>query len=112
MMKKTFSGVGDVVLVYSEGQPVVYARIESIEPDVKKDWFQVSLSILTIPLQAVTWILRKEYVDGEGFTMGGKNMKLERLESAVLGRKSGHGGPASRPKGSEKPSKVIEFKKH
>jgi hypothetical protein len=109
--KKVLNQVGDLVLVHYEDQPIVYARIEAIEPDIKKDWFQVSLTVLTIPFQAVTWILRKEYINGEGFTMGGKAMKLERVESAVSSQKPGDGDPASRSRGPEKPSKVLEFKK-
>ena len=109
--KRTFNQVGDMVLVYYEDQPVVYARIEAVEPDIKRDWFQVSLLILTIPLQHVTWILREEYINGEGFTMGGKPMKLERVESAVPAAAPGEGGVPSKPKGPEKPSKVVTFKK-
>lgn len=109
--RKVLNQVGDLVLVHYEDQPVVYARIEAIEPDIKKDWLQVSLTILTIPLQTVTWILREEYIHGEGFTMGGKAMKLERVERAASGRTPGDGEPASRSRGPEKPSKVLAFKK-
>jgi hypothetical protein len=111
MVKKVLNQVGDLVLVHYEDQPIVYARIEAIKPDVKKDWFQVSLTVLTIPLQAVTWILREEYINGENFTMGGKPMKLERVESAVLSREPGDGIPAATFKGRDKPSKVLSFKK-
>ena len=102
---------GDLLLVYYEDQPVVYARIDAIEPDVKKDWLQVSLTILTIPLQAVTWILREGYVNGEGFTMGGKAMKLERLERPVLNRPPEEPTVPAKTKGPEKPTKVLAFKK-
>ncbi len=40
---------GDVVLVHHEEKPALYARIEAIGPDVKKDWFQVTLLLLTLP---------------------------------------------------------------
>ena len=110
--KKVLNQTGDLVLVHYEDQPVVYARIEAIEPDIKKDWLQVSLLILTIPFQSVTWILREEYINGEGFTMGGKAMKIERVESPVSNRKMpGEGGIPSGTKGPEKPSKVLAFKK-
>ena len=71
---------GDVVLIYYEDNPAVYARIEHIEPDVKKDWYQVTLQFLTLPTQVVTWILRDTYIDGEPFTMGGKGVHLEKIE--------------------------------
>ena len=35
---------------------------------------------LQIPLQVVTWILRDVYIDGEEYTMGGKPMRLQRVQ--------------------------------
>ena len=70
----------DIVLVYHEGNPLTFARIESIEPDVKPGWYHVKLLLLQIPLQVVTWILRDIYIDGEVFTMGGKEMRLQKIE--------------------------------
>lgn len=102
---------GDLVLVYYEGQPVVYARVEAIEPDVKKDWFQVSLIILTIPLQPVTWILREEYIRGDVFTMGGKAMKIEKVQAVVPRLTPGEGRSIGRSKHPDKDSKVLAFKK-
>lgn len=101
---------GDLVLVHYENQPVVYARIQAIEPDIKRDWYQVTLLVLTIPHQVVTWILREEYINGSPFTMGGKDMKLETVTVDVSGRPGGE-PPRPGPKGTEKPSKVVAFKK-
>ncbi len=67
----------DIVLIYLEEKPISFARVEAIRPDVKKDWFQIKLLMLQIPLQAVTWILKDLYINGEEFFMGGKKMKLE-----------------------------------
>ncbi len=67
---------GDIILVYYQDKPATYARIEAIEPDVKKDWYQVTLLLLTFPAQTVTWILREEYINGDSFTMGGQPMRL------------------------------------
>jgi hypothetical protein len=69
----------DIVLIYLENSPLAFARIESIEPDIKRDWFQTKLLLLQIPLQVVTWILRDVYINGETFTMGGKEMRLEKV---------------------------------
>ena len=69
----------DIVLIYLEDTPLIFARIEEIEPDVKKDWYQVKLLMLQIPLQVVSWILRDAYINGEEFTMQGKRMRLERV---------------------------------
>jgi hypothetical protein len=71
---------GDVVLIHYQDKPMAYARIETIEPDIKKDWYQVTLLFLTIPAQTVTWILREAYIHGELFTMGGQPVRLERVE--------------------------------
>jgi hypothetical protein len=70
----------DIVLIYYEDSPLTFARIESIEPDIKRGWYHVKLLMLQIPLQVVTWILRDVYIDGETFTMEGKEMRLEKIE--------------------------------
>ena len=67
----------DVVLVYFEDKPLIFARIEKILPDVKPDWYHVKLLILQVPLYSVTWILKDTYIDGEEFTMSGKRVRME-----------------------------------
>lgn len=67
----------DVILIYLEDQPISFARIEEISPDVKKDWYHVKILVLQIPLQVVSWILRDIYIDGQEFTMDGKRVSLE-----------------------------------
>jgi hypothetical protein len=71
--------INDVVLIYFEDNPVAFARIEDINADHKEDWYHVTLLMLQLPLQVVTWILRDVYIDGETFTMGGKKMRLEKV---------------------------------
>ncbi len=71
--------VNDLVLIYLENQPLSFARIEAIEPDVKPEWYQVKLLLLQLPLSIATWILRAAYINGEEFTMGGKQMRLEKV---------------------------------
>ena len=73
----------DLVLIYFEEKPLAFARIESILPDSKKDWYHVKLLLLQIPLQVVTWILKDVYISGTEFTMNGKKMRLEKVESPV-----------------------------
>jgi hypothetical protein len=36
----------DIVLIYLENSPLAFARIESIEPDIKRGWFHVKLLLL------------------------------------------------------------------
>ena len=72
--------INDVVLIYFEDNPLIFARIEDISPDVKKDWYLIKLLILQVPLQVVTWILREAYINGDEFTMNEKRMRLEKVE--------------------------------
>ena len=71
----------DLVLIHFEDKPLTFARIESILPDSKKDWYHVKLLLLQIPLQVVTWILKDVYISGTEFTMNGRKMRLEKVES-------------------------------
>ena len=71
----------DLVLIYLEDNPLVFARIESILADSKPDWYHVRLLMLQMPPQIVTWILRDVYIDGQEFTMNGKRLRLEKVES-------------------------------
>ena len=88
----------------------MYARIEAIEPDIKKDWYQVTLLLLTIPTQTVTWILRAEYINGAPFTMGGNSMILKGVERTSAQKKEKETGQSPDQKGGGKHGKVIPFK--
>jgi len=69
----------DIVLIHIEDKPMAFARVEHITADHKKDWFQITLLVLGIPLKNVTWILREEYINGAEFTMDEKKTKLEKV---------------------------------
>jgi hypothetical protein len=71
--------IGDLVLVHMSEQPAFFARIEDIYPDIKKDWWQVKLLVLQLPLKTIVWILREPYIQGEIFTMGGTPLKIEKV---------------------------------
>lgn len=101
---------GDVVLIHHQDQPTIYARIESIEPDIKKDWYQVTFLLLSIPAKQVTWILREEYFNGASFTMGGVPMLIKCVESFQEKKTSEVSKPLPK-KNSDKTKKVIPFKK-
>ena len=104
------NSVSDLVLIHYQNRPANYARIESIEPDIKKDWYQVTLLLLTIPAQTVTWILREEYINGTPFTMGGQPMRLDEVKRISVKTQSEDAGSSEGKKGTEKPAKVIPFK--
>jgi hypothetical protein len=73
----------DLVLIYLENQPVFFARIENITPDVKPGWVRMKFLILKIPPELGEWILLPEYIQGEEFTMGGKKIRIEKVETPL-----------------------------
>ena len=99
------AGEKDVVLIYLEDQPLVFARIEEIAADHKAGWYHVKLLLLQIPLQVTTWILRDSYIDGEEFTMNGQRMRLERVVCPA-----GDAGVASKDSRENKPKKRVKGK--
>lgn len=80
---KETTDIGDLVLVVAkEPQMLVYALVTGMERDTsrKAEWWNLSLTFLTVPLQDVTWTLRTPQMTGmEIFTMGGE----ERFVKAV-----------------------------
>ena len=72
--------IGEVVLIYYKEKPGFFARIDAIEPDIKKDWLRVELLMLTIPVKSLNWILREEYINGAPFTMDGNSVRIEAVK--------------------------------
>jgi len=76
--------IGDIVLIAAKKpQMLVYALISDIVRDdtKKEEWWHVSMHVLSLPLQKVTWTLRTEQMSGlEMFTMEGE----ERFMKAVV----------------------------
>ena len=81
---KDSTAPGDIVLIAAEEpQMLLYARVEKIERDSsrKDEWWHVSMAMLSIPLQRVTWTLRTEQMTGqEIFTMGGEKRFVKAVE--------------------------------
>jgi len=104
---------GDVVLIYIKDQPTIYARIEAIETDIKKGWYRVTLLLLSIPHQIITWILKEEYINGATFTMDGNPVILQEVKrmpvTAAPGEKRSKEGPVG---GLINEGKVLPFKKN
>jgi hypothetical protein len=75
--------INDLVLVHIENKPAFFARINDINPDVKKGWYQVELLFLNVPLQSIVWILEDVHLQGEEFTMGGTPVRLEYIPPKV-----------------------------
>lgn len=80
---KDTTEVGDIVLIVAkEPHLLVYAYVLSIERDTtrKDEWWNIELSVLSVPPQQMTWTLRTPQMTGmEIFTMGGE----ERFFKAV-----------------------------
>lgn len=74
------TGPEDLVLIYLENQPVFFARVENIIPDRKPGWVRMNFLILQVPVSLGEWILLPEYIQGEEFTMGGKKVRIEKVE--------------------------------
>lgn len=91
---KDTTHIGDVIVIASkEPQMLMYAHVDNIELDTsrKDEWWHVELSVMSIPLQKMTWTLRTEQLSGqEIFTMGGE----ERFVQAVSFRKSSKQEPS------------------
>lgn len=94
---------GDLVLVYADGQPAFFARIEAITADVKPEWYQVTMLVLQVPVALVTWILREPYFNGEEFTMGGRPIRMEKV---VVPKEVGIEPPSSESHEDEAPQEA------
>ena len=104
--------IGDVVEIYYREKPAFFARIDSITPDIKKNWFMVELLILAIPLRKVTWTLREEYINGVPFTMEGNEVRIEAVNPLPLETDPKDSvKPAMKEVSSKDGRKILPFKK-
>lgn len=81
---KDTTDIGDIVVIAAkEPQMLLYAHVDDIERDTgrKDEWWHVKMSMLSIPLQKVTWTLRTEQISGqEIFTMGGEERFIQAVD--------------------------------
>lgn len=103
--------INDLVLIYAEDKPQAFARIEAIEPDIKRGWYHVSLLLLQVPVTVVTWILRDIYIKGETFTMEGKPMRLEKVVSPLENKLTKAPPPTAPANGGGKVISLKDLKK-
>ena len=105
--------IGDIVLIYFEDEPTSYARIEDIEPDIKRDWYHLTMRLLQVPEapETLTWILRDTYINGVEFTMQGKRIRLQKLEppEALRKREEETQAAENRKKDGGTAGRVISF---
>ena len=105
---KDTTDLGDIVLIVAkEPQMLVYAYVNDIDRDTsrKDEWWHVHLTMLSIPLQKITWTLRTDQMTGkEIFTMGGE----ERFVKAV---KFGEQGNPTKPAIAKSKKKISTLKR-
>lgn len=85
---KETTSVGDLVLVVMETPlSCLYGLVRSFERDQKKqgEWWAISLCLLSLPPQEISWILRPEQFTGkEIFTMGGDKRFVKAVDLGPL----------------------------
>ncbi len=111
---KPTTDVGDIVVVAGkEPEFVTYGVIVAVERDDtrKNEWWHVTMELLGIPLQKVTWTLRTPQFTGqETFTMGGKGRFIQALR-IDLGKGPGKIDPEAPQDESKKGSAVLRIVK-
>jgi hypothetical protein len=100
---KETTETGDIVLVAAKNPDmIVYAVVTEIRRDEtrKHEWWHVSMQLLGIPPQSITWTLRlPQYTGQEIFTMGGE----ERFIQAVSIKVEGEGTPTKKETTTKQP---------
>lgn len=84
---KSTTREGDIVIIAAKDpQMLTYAVVNKIErdPSRKEEWWHVTMQVLGIPLQKITWTLRTPQFTGEEtFTMGGEGRFIQAIELDV-----------------------------
>lgn len=99
---KESTDIGDLVLIVAKEPQVMvsYALVTDIERDTsrKNEWWHVSLTLLSIPPQEMTWTLRTPQLTGmEVFTMGGEERFVKAVDLGAISRESAKKRPAPAP---------------
>ena len=93
------------MLIHFRDQPASFARIEEIRRHERPDWFYCDLLMLALPPQPVTWVLRREQIDGSAFTMGGESVRIERLpDLGAVHHPEAPAGAAGEPASKQAPA--------
>lgn len=69
----------DVFLAHIDEKPAFFGWITNITPDVKKGWWRIRFVVLATPTMTMTWTLDDNQIRGEGFTMGGIPVQIEKV---------------------------------
>ena len=92
---KTTTGAGDIILV---GMPsgLFYGVVQSIEPNIKKNWYNLNFKLLVVPPADMTWILRIPQMTGEIFTINGENHFVIAVDVACAQKPAEEQQPATK----------------
>ena len=113
---KDSTDIGDLVLIVAKEPQisVFYALVTDIERDTsrKNEWWHISLTLLSLPPQEITWTLRTPQFTGmEVFTMGGEERFVKAVDFGVIPLAStAHERPALAPQGDKKGSFLKRVK--
>jgi len=81
---KSTTEEGDIVVVLTENpQTLTYAVVSGFERDTAKvnEWWHVTMQLVSVPPQQVTWTLRTPQFTGEDiFTMGGEKRYIKAVD--------------------------------
>jgi hypothetical protein len=103
----------DIILVLKEVESNVtvadFAQVQefSLDPTKRDEWWEVSLTFLSIPLANATYFLQTDHFTGkEIFTMGGKKVFIKALDTSApdKGLKNGF---KSEQESDESPPKPV-----
>lgn len=87
---KNTTDIGDIVLVAAkEPHVLLYGYVIDIEQDNtrKDEWWHLHLTMLSVPLQRMTWTLRTAQMTGqEIFTMGGEERFIQAVDVQHTGK--------------------------
>lgn len=104
----------DLVLIHVEQKPAFFARVENINPDYKRGWWQVKLFVLTLPLRVVTWIIDDDQIRGAEFTMSGTPIRIEKVVPPTEPEESPQEEPVEKPElgqATRKQARILSFSK-
>jgi len=79
---KETTAEGDIILVGMK-QGLSYGVILEMNPNVKREWWDVQFKLLVIPPVNLTWTLRTPQMCGEIFTMNGEEHFMIAVEMGI-----------------------------
>ncbi len=81
---KSTTEEGDIVVILTENpQTLTYAVVAGFERDTAKveEWWHVTMQLLSVPPQKVTWTLRtSQFTGADIFTMGGEKRYIKAVD--------------------------------